>query len=610
VRTRIRYACIVLALLCVAAPAIAADQWVQIETGDFTVVSNGGDATARRVLWEFEQVRGAMQKGFPFARVALDRPIVIIAAKDESTMAALTPQFGAKGDPRRPVSLRVPAPDRHYILLRANGKVDATDVNPYLSAYWSYVALTLDGSFGGTLPLWLTNGLAAVLANSEVRDSQIRFGRAIPPFARRVAQEPMLPLRDLLAVDTSSPAYTDPVSHARFEAQCWALVHYLLFGVPGPHGQALSAATARLAKREPSVSVLEQTFGPLATLERDYMAYLRKGQFPFTWIEVESDVSVKKYPTAALAPAESAAMRASFLAAAGRPTEAAAMLADARAAGGDIAAVFEADGVRLETIGDRQQSTAAYEKAIALGTVNFYPYFAVARSRWERGTNDDVETLLANAIRLNARFGPSQALLGAARLRANDPGGALTAIARAATLEPESASVRLLLARALLSLSRFDDALTAVKDAQVLALTEDERRGAQTLSAAIAAARAPARTPPAAVVGGLPGVPPPPPPPPGTAVRVGGRITPPAKLKDVPPVYPEIAQSARVQGVVVVEAVIGTDGHVTEARILRSIPLLDLAALDAVKQWEFAPTVVDGVAVPVVMAVTVQFTLQ
>jgi protein TonB len=112
------------------------------------------------------------------------------------------------------------------------------------------------------------------------------------------------------------------------------------------------------------------------------------------------------------------------------------------------------------------------------------------------------------------------------------------------------------------------------------------------------------------VVGGLPEAPPPPPPPPQAPVRVGGNIKAPTKTKNVAPVYPPIAQSARVQGVVIIEATIGANGRVTEARVLRSIPLLDQAALDAVKQWQFTPTLLNGVPVPVIMTVTVNFTLQ
>src|SRR6266513_1894703 len=113
------------------------------------------------------------------------------------------------------------------------------------------------------------------------------------------------------------------------------------------------------------------------------------------------------------------------------------------------------------------------------------------------------------------------------------------------------------------------------------------------------------------VVGGIPEAPPPPPPPPPAApVRVGGNIRAPQKTKDVRPTYPAIAQSARVQGVVIIEATIGPTGQVQEAKVLRSIPLLDAAALDAVKQWVFTPTLLNGVPVPVIMTVTVNFTLQ
>jgi TonB family protein len=123
---------------------------------------------------------------------------------------------------------------------------------------------------------------------------------------------------------------------------------------------------------------------------------------------------------------------------------------------------------------------------------------------------------------------------------------------------------------------------------------------------------------PGGVVGGVaggipaPAPPPPPPPPPGWAqgaIRVGGNVVVPTKTKNVAPEYPALAQSAGVQGVVILEAIIGTDGHVKDARVLRSIPLLDQAAIDAVKQWEFTPTMLNGAPVPVIMTVTVQFTL-
>jgi protein TonB len=93
-------------------------------------------------------------------------------------------------------------------------------------------------------------------------------------------------------------------------------------------------------------------------------------------------------------------------------------------------------------------------------------------------------------------------------------------------------------------------------------------------------------------------------------VRPGGDIQPPTKVKDAAPLYPAIARAARVQGLVIIEATIDVNGRVQDMRILRSIPLLDEAALDAVRQWQYTPTRLNGVPVAVVMTVTVNFRLQ
>jgi TonB family protein len=115
----------------------------------------------------------------------------------------------------------------------------------------------------------------------------------------------------------------------------------------------------------------------------------------------------------------------------------------------------------------------------------------------------------------------------------------------------------------------------------------------------------------------LPGMPtgaglelvPPPSPRPAAPIRPGGNVKPPDRTFNVKPEYPAIAISARVSGSVIIEAVIGTDGRVSDAKVLRSIPLLDEAALKAVRQWRYSPTLLNGVPVPVLMTVTVTFTL-
>lgn len=111
-------------------------------------------------------------------------------------------------------------------------------------------------------------------------------------------------------------------------------------------------------------------------------------------------------------------------------------------------------------------------------------------------------------------------------------------------------------------------------------------------------------------IGGSAPPPPPPPPPVQPPIHLHSGITAPRKIVDVAPVYPALAQQVRKEGVVILETVIDAKGGVESVRVLRSVALLDEAALDAVRQWRFTPAMLNGQAVPVVMTVTVNFTLQ
>jgi len=146
--------------------------------------------------------------------------------------------------------------------------------------------------------------------------------------------------------------------------------------------------------------------------------------------------------------------------------------------------------------------------------------------------------------------------------------------------------------------------------------------------------------PPAGVVGGVPGgiaggsiggvlgallasnsiaapppaiAPPPPPPPPPKAaapvepVRVGGMVKEPRPIKVVPPVYPPLASKARISGTVLLEATLTAQGKVEEIKVISGHPLLVEAAIKCLKQWEYEPTYLDGVAVPVVLTARVHF---
>ena len=100
------------------------------------------------------------------------------------------------------------------------------------------------------------------------------------------------------------------------------------------------------------------------------------------------------------------------------------------------------------------------------------------------------------------------------------------------------------------------------------------------------------------------------PPKPAGPIRPGGNILPPARTGYVAPVYPPIAIQARSEGTVILEAVIDETGTVRDVTVLRSVPLLDRAAIDAVKQWRYSPTRLNGAPVAIILTVSVKFTLK
>jgi TonB family protein len=94
-------------------------------------------------------------------------------------------------------------------------------------------------------------------------------------------------------------------------------------------------------------------------------------------------------------------------------------------------------------------------------------------------------------------------------------------------------------------------------------------------------------------------------------LRVGRDIeAQPRKIFSVNPVYPADAMAAKVQGIVLLDATIGTDGLVKGLRLVQSVPLLDQAAMDAVNLWRFEPALLNGEPVEVVVTITINFTLR
>ena len=170
---------------------------------------------------------------------------MVIALKDEGTMKRWVPGHYAQKDAIELASITSYGADRSFLLLRTDARPAHKDVHAQLLAVPVYLDAADRVSFERRLPLWLSNGFAGVFANTLVRDTEISTGL---PGALEAAgvqldrAEP--PARDPRGADHDSPLVRKDDERSRFDAQCYVLVHYLLFG-----GKERSQQLARFQQR-------------------------------------------------------------------------------------------------------------------------------------------------------------------------------------------------------------------------------------------------------------------------------------------------------------------------------------------------------------------------
>src|SRR5262245_996669 len=219
----------VLAVVLAAGLSSTAERtWVEARSPHFTVYSDAGAKDARRVAWQFEQIRGAFQKIWPRARLESSRPMLILAARDEDTLKTLVPVFWQKKGGARPAGVFFHGHDKHCIALRGDAQ-GMGEENPYHVLYHEDAHLLPSRNFT-RLPLWRDERLAEFYGATVVRDDAIVQGKPIPMHILLLRDVKHLTIETLLKVDQSSPEFNEDTRATIFYAQSWALVHYFLLG--------------------------------------------------------------------------------------------------------------------------------------------------------------------------------------------------------------------------------------------------------------------------------------------------------------------------------------------------------------------------------------------
>jgi hypothetical protein len=232
--------------LAVAAPASAQRVWVEARGPNVTVISDAGAGRARDVAWQFEQVREAVSRIFPWVRSQSSKPLMVLAARNETSMRALAPAYWEKARETTLAGVTASGFDRAYTLLRSDLTTDDREgINPYESAYWGYASQALLDT-SRAWPSWLLRGIAAVISNTLVRNNEIQLGRVLPQHLNYLRARGRMPLKDVVSVVTGAdPRFDQPGFLQAMDAHAWAFVHFLIWADQGAPTRRASTSTSR-----------------------------------------------------------------------------------------------------------------------------------------------------------------------------------------------------------------------------------------------------------------------------------------------------------------------------------------------------------------------------
>ena len=254
---------VMLALMVVAAvqttPAAAQrrgqSDWIELRSANRTVmISDAGEPAARELLARIDRVRETISAGLGDLVRDLDEPLLVIAPRDVNGMRELVGD-AAKRNRGLLVAASLPAPYSHHLAVRA-GTLESRRAEILMHEYLHRVTQVNVGDAAA----WLDEGLSEFWSTIEPNEHGVRVGRELPRHARTLRSQPLIPLRDLMAV--SRGRYDLAGGRlALFYAQSWALVHYLV-----------TRSASSKVSYAPSPPELD-------SLEKDFQSYVRAGRF-------------------------------------------------------------------------------------------------------------------------------------------------------------------------------------------------------------------------------------------------------------------------------------------------------------------------------------------
>src|SRR5215467_1920648 len=322
------------------AAASSKDAWFEVRSPNFIVISNGAAKQARELAKQFERFRGIFHDSFPKLRVDIGKPLVIFALKDEQSMRMLLPAYWEVKGNKHPAGIYVRGLEKDFITLR----MDMHGENPYYVIYHEYIHAILDSNFRG-LPIWLEEGIAEFFSNSTIYDDRVEIGQVSPYQIEILQKNRLIPVDDLLKVDSKSPYYNENDRATVFYAESCAIVHYLLLDSKARDQQLLQTFLDTWDAEGDQVDMVRKAFGNLNTFARAMQNYARHRRLYVAAVKASDHQKQENSSSRELPLAEISVLRGELYLYTDRPNETRAALDEALRADPNSALVHEGLGL-------------------------------------------------------------------------------------------------------------------------------------------------------------------------------------------------------------------------------------------------------------------------
>jgi tetratricopeptide (TPR) repeat protein len=475
-----RFLCLFIFAGSLCRPAVAAtEQWMEIRSAHFTVLTDANEKDGRHITDQFERMRWVFQTLFPKANVDPAEPIVVVAAKNEKVFDSMEPaSYLAKGQMKLG-GYYMHTQDKNYILLQLGAEYE----HPFATVYHEYTHVQFEGA-ADWMPLWLNEGLAEFMQNTEIHDKDAELGEPSVDDILYLRQNRLVPLNVLFKVDANSPYYHEEQKGSVFYAESWALTHYLMVSDHVKHLHRIDDYTALLRQHVDPVTAGEKAFGDLKEMQSELESYIRDSDYKqFLLSSAAAPLDESSYKVRSLTQIEADAARADVLAYINRPSDARALVDTVLKEDPSNVLAHETSGYLYFRAGNLDDARKSYGDAVKLGSQDYLAYYYFASLSMDEpaaSDNKEIEDSLRSAIRLNPRFAPSYDRLAVylGMRRENLDEAHLLSI-HAIELEPGVAAFRMNAANVLTEMDRFDDAITVLRNAEKVAKDPVEAESVQ-----------------------------------------------------------------------------------------------------------------------------------